>query len=54
MTMDETPFDHAGSTFESFLEEEGILEEARFVAAKEALEWLAKRTLKLEGPTPPS
>jgi hypothetical protein len=43
-----------GSSLEDFLEEEGILEEARFVAAKEALEWLAKRTLKLEGPTPPS
>ena len=30
---------HIGSALDSFLKEEGILEEARANAAKEALEW---------------
>jgi DNA-binding phage protein len=33
------PFDHTGSSFDSFLEEEGILEEVEAVAIKRVIAW---------------
>ena len=36
----ESSFDHTGSTFESFLEEEGILEEVNAVALQRVTDWL--------------
>ena len=33
------PFDHTGSSFESFLEEEGILEDIESAAIARVLEW---------------
>ena len=40
MKSEEVGFDHTGSTFDSFLEEEGILEEVEAVAKERILEWL--------------
>jgi antitoxin HicB len=37
---------HIGSSLDDFLREEGILEEARFVAVKEALKWLTTQAIK--------
>jgi antitoxin HicB len=38
--------DHTGSTFNSFLEEEGILEEVEAVAIKRVLTWQLKKAMK--------
>jgi hypothetical protein len=38
-TKVQSTFDHSGSTFESFLEEEGIREEVEAVAIKRVLAW---------------
>jgi antitoxin HicB len=46
MTTDDSPFDHAGSTFESFLEEEGILEEVQAVAIKRVIAWQLSEAMK--------
>lgn len=40
------PFDHSGSTFESFLEEEGILEEVDAVAIKRVIAWQLSEAMK--------
>ncbi len=40
------PFDHSGSTFESFLEEEGILEEVDAVAIKRVIAWQLAEAMK--------
>ena len=37
---------HIGSSLDDFLKEEGILEEARAVALKEALAWQVQRAMK--------
>jgi antitoxin HicB len=37
---------HIGSSLDQFLEEEGILEEARAVALKEALAWQVQKAMK--------
>ena len=37
------PFDHSGSSFESFLEEEGILDEVRAVAIARVRAWQQAR-----------
>ena len=39
MTSKEPPFDHTGSSFDSFLEEEGILEEVEAAAIKRLIAW---------------
>ena len=46
MTTEETPFDHTGSTFESFLEEEGMLEDVRAVAIKRVIAWQLSEAMK--------
>jgi len=46
MKTKEPPFDHAGSSFESFLEEEGILEEVRAVAIKRVIAWQLSEAMK--------
>jgi len=38
--------DHSGSTFDSFLEEEGIQEEVEAVAVKRALAWQLSRAMQ--------
>jgi antitoxin HicB len=39
-------FDHSGSTFDSFLEEEGIREEVEAVAIKRVLAWQLEQAMK--------
>ncbi len=39
-------FDHTGSSFDSFLEEEGILEETEAVAVKRVLAWQLKQAME--------
>ena len=39
-------FDHSGSSFESFLEEEGILDEVDAVAIKRVLAWQLSEAMK--------
>jgi antitoxin HicB len=38
--------DHSGSTFESFLEEEGIREEVEIVAIKRVLAWQLEQSMQ--------
>ena len=38
-------FDHSGSTFDSFLEEEGIREQVEAVAVKRILAWQLERAM---------
>jgi antitoxin HicB len=40
-------FDHSGSTFESFLQEEGILEEVDAVAIKRVIAWQLAQAMKV-------
>ena len=49
-TRQKPAFDHSGSSFDSFLEEEGILEEVEAVAIKRVIAWQlaeAMRTSKV-------
>ncbi|MCZ7583745.1 MAG: helix-turn-helix domain-containing protein [Deltaproteobacteria bacterium] len=39
---------HVGSSLDDFLREEGVLEEARAVALKEAVAWQVRRTMEKE------
>ena len=39
-------FDHSGSTFDSFLEEEGIREEVEAVAIKRVIAWQFEKAMK--------
>ena len=39
-------FDHSGSTFDSFLEEEGILEEVDSAAIKRVIAWQLSQAMK--------
>jgi DNA-binding phage protein len=41
-----TAFDHSGSSFDSFLEEEGILDEVETVAIKRVLAWQLSEAMK--------
>ena len=41
-----TAFDHSGSTLDSFLEEEGILEEVEAVAVKRVIAWQLAEAMK--------
>ena len=45
------PFDHSGSSFDSFLEEEGIREEAETVAIKRVLAWQLKQAMRQQRKT---
>lgn len=40
------PFDHTGSSFDSFLEEEGIREEVDAVAIKRVIAWQLSEAMK--------
>jgi antitoxin HicB len=44
-------FDHSGSTFDSFLEEEGIRGEAEAVAVKRVLAWQLERAMQRQHKT---
>ena len=44
-------FDHSGSSFDSFLEEEGIREEAEAVAIKRVLAWQLEQEMKRQRKT---
>jgi antitoxin HicB len=46
MIRKEPPFDHTGSSFDSFLEEEGILEEVQAVAIKRVIAWQLSEAMK--------
>jgi DNA-binding phage protein len=53
-TRQKPAFDHSGSSFDSFLEEEGILEEVEAVAIKRVIAWQlaeAMRTSKVSKKT---
>ena len=41
-------FDHSGSTFDSFLEEEGIREEVEAVAIKRVLAWQLEQAMRTQ------
>lgn len=43
---------HIGSSLDEFLREEGILEEARSIAVRDALEWQAQQAAQPVSPTP--
>ncbi|MFY9852796.1 MAG: helix-turn-helix transcriptional regulator [Terracidiphilus sp.] len=42
----QTAFDHSGSSFDSFLEEEGILDEVETVAIKRVIAWQLAEAMK--------
>jgi DNA-binding Xre family transcriptional regulator len=42
----EAPFDHSGSSFDSFLEEEGILDEVEAAAIKRVIAWQLVEAMK--------
>jgi DNA-binding Xre family transcriptional regulator len=42
----QTAFDHSGSSFDSFLEEEGILDEVEAAAIKRVLAWQLAEAMK--------
>ena len=46
MTPKKASFDHSGSTFDSFLEEEGIREEVDAVAIKRVIAWQLSEAMK--------
>jgi DNA-binding Xre family transcriptional regulator len=46
MKTKKVPFDHTGSSFDSFLEEEGILEEVQAVAIKRVIAWQLSEAMK--------
>jgi antitoxin HicB len=46
MTTEKPTFDHTGSSFDSFLEEEGILEEVQAVAIKRVIAWQLSEAMK--------
>jgi len=45
-TQKETAFDHSGSSFDSFLEEEGIREEVDAAAIKRVIAWQLSEAMK--------
>lgn len=42
----QSPFDHSGSSFDSFLEEDGVLEEVEAVAIKRVIAWQLAEAMK--------
>jgi antitoxin HicB len=51
MRKSEKNFDHSGSTFRSFLEEEGMREEVEAVAIKRVLAWQFERAMEKQRKT---
>ena len=47
--MTTVPFDHSGSSFDSFLEEESILEEVEAAAIKKVIAWQLSETMREQG-----
>lgn len=45
-TRNKAAFDHSGSSFDSFLEEEGILEEVESIAIKRVIAWQLSEAMK--------
>ena len=45
-TRSQKPFSHSGSSFDSFLEEEGILDEVDAVAIKRVIAWQLSEAMK--------
>jgi antitoxin HicB len=45
-TSKKIPFEHTGSSFDSFLEEEGILEEVEAAAIKRVIAWQLAEAMK--------
>ena len=45
-TRQKPPFDHTGSSFDSFLEEEGILDEVNAIAIKRVIAWQLAEAMK--------
>ena len=45
-TTTKKPFDHSGSSFDSFLKEEGIREDAETVAIKRVLAWQLEQAMR--------
>jgi antitoxin HicB len=45
-TREKAAFDHSGSSFDSFLEEEGILDEVETAAIKRVIAWQLAETMK--------
>ncbi len=43
--------DHSGSSFDSFLEEEGLLEEVEAAAIKRVIAWQLAETMRAQGVT---
>jgi hypothetical protein len=50
-TKHEPAFDHSGSTFDNFLEEEGIRGEVEAVAVKRVLAWQLERAMQKQHKT---
>lgn len=50
-TKSDKAFDHSGSTFDSFLEEEGIRGEVEAVAVKRVLAWQLEREMQKQHKT---
>jgi DNA-binding Xre family transcriptional regulator len=48
-TRKRASFDHSGSTFDSFLEEEGIREEVDAIAIKRVIAWQLSEAMKAGG-----
>jgi antitoxin HicB len=46
-TQEQPAFDHSGSSFDSFLEEEGILDEVEAVAIKRVIAWQLAEAMKV-------
>ena len=46
-----TTFDHSGSSFDAFLEEEGIREEVEAVAIKRVLAWQLSQEMRIQKKT---
>ena len=46
MKTKESAFDHTGSSFDSFLEEEGILEEVESAAIKRVIAWQLSEAMR--------
>src|SRR6516165_4804004 len=50
-TTTKKPFDHSGSSFDSFLDEEGIREEVEAVAIKRVLAWQLEQAMRKQQKT---
>jgi antitoxin HicB len=46
VSEEKRPFDHTGTSFDSFLEDEGLLDEVQAVAIKRVLAWQLSEAMK--------